>query len=64
VGAEIGPIAKPKRIVVVTRFPRTRSGKVVRRLLGDLAAGRPPGDDSTLADVGVLRDISRSMRRA
>ena len=63
VGQEIGPIAKPKRIVVVTRFPRTRSGKVVRRLLGDLAAGRPPGDDSTLADVGVLRDISRSMRR-
>ncbi|MCI2956584.1 acetate--CoA ligase [Agromyces atrinae] len=49
----IGPIAKPKRIVLVPDLPKTRSGKIMRRLLVDLAEGRPLGDTTSLQDESV-----------
>ncbi|MEQ1567146.1 MAG: acetate--CoA ligase [Myxococcota bacterium] len=55
----IGPIATPDRIVTVTGLPKTRSGKILRRILRDLAAGRPAlGDLSTLADPSVVAEIA------
>lgn len=50
VGKEIGPIAKPKQLLIVPELPKTRSGKIVRRLLKDIAEGRDTGDATTLAD--------------
>jgi acetyl-CoA synthetase len=57
VGVEIGPIAKPKSILVVTELPKTRSGKIMRRLLRDVAEGREVGDATTLADSSVMDTI-------
>ena len=54
VAKEISPIAKPKSVMIVTELPKTRSGKIVRRLLGDLLEGRPPGDTTSLQDEGAL----------
>ncbi|MEN9715893.1 MAG: hypothetical protein RJA35_1360, partial [Actinomycetota bacterium] len=54
VAKEIGPIAKPKKIMVVPELPKTRSGKIMRRLLRDVAEQREIGDTTTLADVGVM----------
>jgi acetyl-CoA synthetase len=54
VAKEIGPIAKPKRILVVPELPKTRSGKIMRRLLRDIAEGRALGDVTTLADPAVV----------
>ena len=51
---EIGPIAKPKRILIVPELPKTRSGKIMRRLLRDVAEGRQVGDATTLADTSVM----------
>jgi len=51
---EIGPIAKPKRIMIVPELPKTRSGKIMRRLLRDLAEGRGVGDTTTLADSTIM----------
>jgi len=51
---EIGPIAKPKQIMVVPELPKTRSGKIMRRLLRDLAEGRGVGDTQTLADASIM----------
>jgi acetyl-CoA synthetase len=53
----IGPIAKPKQIMVVTELPKTRSGKIMRRLLRDVAEGRQIGDVTTLADTSVMSVI-------
>jgi acetyl-CoA synthetase len=64
VSAEIGPIAKPKQILVVDELPKTRSGKIMRRLLRDVAENREVGDQSTLADAGVLSMISAGMQNA
>jgi acetyl-CoA synthetase len=50
VASAIGPIAKPKRVHVVQDLPKTRSGKILRRLLRDLAEGRPLGDTTSLQD--------------
>ncbi|MBQ0928841.1 acetate--CoA ligase, partial [Saccharopolyspora endophytica] len=50
VSKEIGPIAKPRQIMVVPELPKTRSGKIMRRLLRDVAENREVGDVSTLAD--------------
>ena len=63
VGKEIGPIAKPKHILVVPELPKTRSGKIMRRLLKDVAEGREPGDSSTLADNTVMSQIAESLRK-
>jgi acetyl-CoA synthetase len=54
VAKEIGPIAKPKAIMVVPELPKTRSGKIMRRLLRDVAEHREVGDVTTLADSTVM----------
>ncbi len=59
VAVKIGPIAKPKTIVFTDDLPKTRSGKIMRRLLRDVAEGRALGDTTTLADAGVVDEIAR-----
>ena len=54
---KIGAIAKPRQILVVSELPKTRSGKIMRRLLKDVAEGRPVGDTTTLADATVMTAI-------
>ncbi|GGM09287.1 acetate--CoA ligase [Promicromonospora citrea] len=61
VGKEIGPIAKPKRILVVPELPKTRSGKIMRRLLRDVAENRAVGDATTLADSSVMDLITAGL---
>jgi len=61
VAERIGPIARPARVHVVAELPKTRSGKIMRRLLRDLAEGREVGDTTTLADTGVMRTIQTGM---
>ncbi|SDB94446.1 acetyl-coenzyme A synthetase [Sanguibacter gelidistatuariae] len=61
VAKEIGPIAKPRRILVVSELPKTRSGKIMRRLLRDVAENRVVGDASTLADSSVMALISSGL---
>jgi acetyl-CoA synthetase len=61
VAKEIGPIAKPRDILVVADLPKTRSGKIMRRLLRDVAEGREAGDVTTLADSTVMEAISKGM---
>lgn len=63
VGKEIGPIAKPRTILVVPELPKTRSGKIVRRLLKDIAEGRTGGDASTLADQSVMQQITEALKK-
>jgi len=58
VGEKIGAIAKPRQIMVVSELPKTRSGKIMRRLLKDVAEGRPVGDTTTLADSSVMTAIN------
>ena len=58
VAHEIGAIAKPKRILLVNELPKTRSGKIMRRLLRDIAENRTLGDTTTLADPAVMALIS------
>ncbi|MFC7404421.1 acetate--CoA ligase [Georgenia alba] len=62
VAKEIGPIAKPRSILVVAELPKTRSGKIMRRLLRDIAEGREAGDVTTLADSSVMEQISKGMK--
>jgi acetyl-CoA synthetase len=57
VGTKIGPIAKPANIVFTPELPKTRSGKIMRRLLRDVAENRPLGDTTTLADPAVVEEI-------
>jgi acetyl-CoA synthetase len=57
VGKKIGPIAKPANIVFTRELPKTRSGKIMRRLLRDVAENRPLGDTTTLADQAVVEEI-------
>ena len=59
VAKEIGAIAKPKSIYFTPELPKTRSGKIMRRLLRDVAEGRNLGDTSTLADAGVVSELQR-----
>ena len=60
VAKEISPIAKPREIHVVPELPKTRSGKIMRRLLRDVAEGRELGDTSTLVDPSVFEAIRAS----
>ena len=57
VSAKLGAIARPKAVVLVPDLPKTRSGKIMRRLLRDVAEGRQLGDTTTLADAGVVEEI-------
>jgi acetyl-CoA synthetase len=59
VAKEIGAIAKPRSIMVVPELPKTRSGKIMRRLLRDVAENRETGDATTLADSSVM-DLIKS----
>ena len=61
VAKEIGPIAKPRQIMIVPELPKTRSGKIMRRLLKDVAENREVGDVTTLADSSVMNLISEGM---
>jgi acetyl-CoA synthetase len=60
VAREISPIARPREIHVVPEVPKTRSGKIMRRLLRDVAEGRELGDTSTLLDPSVFEAIRAS----
>ncbi|GLJ62201.1 acetyl-coenzyme A synthetase [Microbacterium barkeri] len=57
VASQIGAIARPREIYIVTELPKTRSGKIMRRLLRDVAEGREVGDTTTLADTMVMSTI-------
>ncbi|RKS75365.1 acetyl-CoA synthetase [Motilibacter peucedani] len=61
VSKEIGPIAKPRQIMIVPELPKTRSGKIMRRLLRDVAENRSVGDVTTLADSTVMDLISAKL---
>jgi acetyl-CoA synthetase len=58
VATKIGAIAKPANIVFTPELPKTRSGKIMRRLLRDVAEHRPLGDTTTLADPAVVAEIA------
>ena len=58
---EIGAIARPRDIYIVEELPKTRSGKIMRRLLRDIAEGRDLGDTSTLTDVNVVLQIDKQV---
>ena len=62
VAKEIGAIAKPRQIMVVNELPKTRSGKIMRRLLKDVAENRVVGDSTTLADPNVMKLISEGLK--
>ena len=59
VGRKIGPIARPASIVFTPELPKTRSGKIMRRLLRDVAEHRALGDTTTLADPAVVHEIEQ-----
>ncbi len=56
---KIGAVARPKTVIFTDDLPKTRSGKIMRRLLRDVAEGRDLGDTTTLADAGVVEEIKR-----
>ena len=60
---KIGAIARPRQIMVVPELPKTRSGKIMRRLLKDVAEGRPVGDTTTLADSSVMNAINEKLHQ-
>ena len=64
VARKIGPIAKPANIVFTPELPKTRSGKIMRRLLRDVAEHRELGDVTTLADPTVVDAIGARMSEA
>ncbi|MDN5757332.1 MAG: acetyl-coenzyme A synthetase, partial [Tomitella sp.] len=57
----IGAIASPRSIMIVDELPKTRSGKIMRRLLRDIAENREPGDSTTLADSSVVARIQQEV---
>jgi acetyl-CoA synthetase len=64
VATKISPIAKPKTLMFTPDLPKTRSGKIMRRLLRDIAQGRALGDTTTLADAGVVELIRENSGKA
>ena len=60
VATKLGPIARPKAVIVVPDLPKTRSGKIMRRLLRDVVEGRDLGDTTTLADASVVEAIAQA----
>jgi acetyl-CoA synthetase len=59
--SQIGPIAKPRRVIIVPDMPKTRSGKIMRRVLSALSNGETTGDVTTLANPEVVEEIRRQM---
>ncbi len=64
VAKEIGAIAKPKMVYFTPELPKTRSGKIMRRLLRDVAEGRNLGDTTTLADASVVNELQKRAAQA
>jgi acetyl-CoA synthetase len=62
VAKSLGPIAKPRQIMLVPELPKTRSGKIMRRLLRDVAENRSLGDVTTLQDSAVMELIQSGMQ--
>ncbi len=58
VGRELGPVARPREVIVVDELPKTRSGKIMRRLLLDVTAGREPGDTTSLVDPDAFTRLA------
>jgi acetyl-CoA synthetase len=63
VATRIGKLARPKRVVWAEDLPKTRSGKIMRRLLRDIAEGRELGDVTTLRDPGVVEELDQIVKR-
>jgi len=61
VGSRIGKLARPSRIIWASDLPKTRSGKIMRRLLRDVVEGREPGDVTTLRDPSVLAQLQQAV---
>ena len=59
---EIGAIARPRQIIIVSELPKTRSGKIMRRLLKDVAENRAVGDSTTLSDPNIMKLISEGLQ--
>jgi acetyl-CoA synthetase len=64
VAKEIGAIARPRQILIVAELPKTRSGKIMRRLLRDVAENRTLGDVTTLADPTIMNLISDGLNNS
>ena len=64
VAKKLGAIARPKTVIFTDELPKTRSGKIMRRLLRDVAEGRSLGDTTTLADPNVVEEIKRRAAEA
>ncbi|RZT85900.1 acetyl-coenzyme A synthetase [Pseudonocardia sediminis] len=62
VGRELGPVARPREVIVVEELPKTRSGKIMRRLLLDVTAGREPGDTTSLVDPDAFTRLASGFR--
>ena len=62
VAKTLGAIARPDRVVITPDLPKTRSGKIMRRLLRDIAEGRPAGDATTLADPSVVERLRKLLQ--
>ncbi len=62
VSQEIGAIAKPQKIIFTPELPKTRSGKIMRRLLKNLAEGKAAGDTTTLSNPGIMDDLALKMQ--
>jgi acetyl-CoA synthetase len=62
VATKIGKLARPKRMAFADDLPKTRSGKIMRRLLRDIAAGNELGDVTTLRDPGVVDDLAEQLK--
>jgi acetyl-CoA synthetase len=60
VADRIGKFSRPKRIIWTADVPKTRSGKIMRRLLRDIASGNELGDVTTLREPGVMKDLQES----
>jgi acetyl-CoA synthetase len=58
---DIGPFARPEEVVFTDALPKTRSGKIMRRLLEDISSGDELGDTSTLRNPDVVEEIERKM---
>ena len=63
VATRIGPIARPRDVFIVDELPKTRSGKIVRRLLKAVTEGQPVGDTTTLADTSLLAALQEQIAK-
>jgi propionyl-CoA synthetase len=61
VDRQLGAIARPSRVVVVSMLPKTRSGKLLRRAIAALAEGREPGDLPTIEDPAALQQVREAL---